>query len=79
MKTEKNFFWLVVFVLGVITIAARNYYGPLPEDTTQFIRAFISTFVADLFITPLVAWLGMTLGNQYRQRQHNNAFIPDAD
>jgi hypothetical protein len=89
MKTEKKVLWLVVFILGVIgyplysavsyNIAFRNYYGPLPEDTAQFVRAYVSTLVADLIFKPLVAWLAMTLGNQYRERKHNIAFNPDAD
>jgi hypothetical protein len=89
MRTEKKMLWLVFFILGIIgyplyssvsyNIAVRNYYGPLPEDTSQFVRAYISTFIADLIFKPLVAWLAMTLGNQYRVRKHNTAFNPDAD
>lgn len=88
VRTEKKMLWLVVFILGVIgyplystvsyNMAVLNYYGPLPEDTAQFVRAVIETVIADLIMTPLVAWFGITLGNQYR-RQHNTAFNPDAE
>jgi len=89
MKTEKKMLWFVIFILGLIgyplystvsyNIAVRNYYGFYPEDTSQFLRAYTSTLVADLIFKPLVAWLAMTLGNQYRERKHNTSVHTDAE
>jgi hypothetical protein len=89
MKTEKKLLWFVIFILGIIgyplystvsyNIAVRNYYGSYPEDTSQFLRAYTSTLVADLIFKPLVAWLAMTLGNQYRERKHNKSVHADAE
>jgi hypothetical protein len=74
MRTGEKMLWLVTFILGIIgyplystvsyNIAVHNYYGPLSEDTSQFVQAYVSTLVADLIFKPVVAWLGMRSGNQ---------------
>jgi uncharacterized membrane protein YeaQ/YmgE (transglycosylase-associated protein family) len=80
--TQKRKLWFFAFIFGVIgpplydtisyNIAVKNYYGPYTEDTAQLVRAVIGTVIADLIITPLVAWLGVTLGNHFRQRIRAN-------
>lgn len=72
--------WFFVFVLGFIgpplygTITANlDYvinYGTLPsEATTVLLRILIQTVIAYLIITPLIAWLGIILGNHYREKR----------
>ena len=77
--TGKRNIWLSAFILGVIvpplygTINSNieyviNYENLPSEAITILIQILIKTVIAYLIVTPFVAWLGVNLGNQYRQR-----------
>ena len=76
----KRKIWFFVFIVGVVapplygTIGGNIeyvlHYDTLPSEAKiVLMRILLKTIMAYLFITPLVGWLGITLGNRYRARK----------
>lgn len=73
LATGKKLLWLIFFLIGKLSqslyeslrsiIFYKNYYDNLPSWVTSYVMQEI---IAYLFVTPLIAWIGIVLGNKYR-------------
>jgi len=72
--------WFFPFIFGAaipplyVTINSNidyviNYKNFSSEANIVTIKIIMITIIAHLIVTPLVAWLGITLGNNYRIRK----------
>lgn len=70
--TGKKNIWTITYIVGVVGwplySTIRSHYEMLQHNLPALDTLILSVAVL-LIITPLVAWLGVTLGNQYRVKK----------
>lgn len=75
VATGKKNIWILTYIVGVVgwpLYSAIRSHLQMFQHNLPALNTLIPSIAVLLVITPLAAWLGVTLGNQFRQRVHGN-------